>query len=209
MVKQALVVVGCVLSMAAGTALADGLYGGISLGTASVDIDKKSFDDALTSAGVTGLSSKANESDVGYKAYLGYSFNPHFALEGGYANLGSAEYKATFTGGNAKVDWKSHGMFIQAVGRAPMGDSFALLGKGGVYFSENEATIKATGPGGSAAGDASENEVNFVIGLGGEYAFNKSAALRVEWERFLNVGDKDTTGEGDIDLVSVGVAFKF
>lgn len=209
MVKKALVVVGCMLSMAAGTALADGMYGGISLGVASMDIDKKSFDSALIDAGAAGLSSKTDESDVGYKAYLGYSFTPHFALEGGYVNLGSADYKATFTGGNAKVDWKSHGMFVQAVGRAPMGDAFALLGKGGVYFSESEATVKATGPGISASGKNSKNEVNFVIGMGGEYAFNKSTALRVEWERFLNVGDKDTTGEGDVDLITVGVAFKF
>ncbi|MCB1964220.1 MAG: outer membrane beta-barrel protein [Rhodocyclaceae bacterium] len=209
MIKKSVVAAACILSVATGATHAQGLYGGISLGIASVDVDQQGYDAILTAAGASSVSSSTNETDVGYKAYLGYSFTSNFAIEGGYVNLGSADYKASYTGGSAKIDWESHGMFVQAVGRAPIGNAFALLGKGGLYFSESQADIRATGPGGTATANVTENEVNFVLGIGGEYAFSNTTALRVEWERFLNIGDKDTIGESDVDLVTVGLSFKF
>ncbi len=199
----------CVLALCAASAQAEGFYAGISAGVASVDVDKQSFDDALTSVGVTGLSSKVDENDTAYKAYLGYRFNEHFAVEGGYVDLGAAQYKASFTGGNAKVDWESHGVFVEAVGILPVGDAFSLFAKGGAYFSDNEADIEATGPGGSASESLNDDGTSFVFGLGGEYAFSKTVSLRAEWERFTDVGDENETGEADVDLVSVGVKVSF
>jgi opacity protein-like surface antigen len=46
------------------------------------------------------------------------------------------------------------------------------------------------------------------VGLGAQYNLSKSVGLRAEWERYFEVGD-NTTGEMDIDLISVGVVYKF
>jgi len=52
-------------------------------------------------------------------------------------------------------------------------------------------------------------------GAGGEWRFHPQVALRVEWERFTNIGKKfeiggtGTTGEADTDLYSVGLAYRF
>ncbi len=208
MIKKTLVAIGLAIGLTS-MAQAQDAYMGLSAGVASVDIDKSSFDDALRSVGVTGLSSDVDEEDVAFKVYGGYRFNQHFAIEGGYVNLGSSQYDATFTGGSAEVDWKSHGIFVEAVGFLPLSDAFSLLGKGGVYFSENEVDVSASGPGGNAVSSVDDNEVNLVLGLGAEYAFNDSFAMRAEWERFFDVGDEDRTGEGDVDLVTVGVMVKF
>lgn len=209
MVKQAVALAGCLFAINGAVAQSQGFYGGLSVGVASTDIDKGAIDQELRDAGVMGLSSHTDDNDVGYKAYLGYGFTPHFALEGGYANLGSPKYKARFTGGNAKADWKSHGMFLQAVGRAPLANRFALLAKGGVYFAENELDIRANGPGGTATGDESDNEINFVFGLGAEYELTPATSLRFEWERFPNVGGDDVGGEADVDLWTLGLRFGF
>ena len=48
-----------------------------------------------------------------------------------------------------------------------------------------------------------------MFGLGASADIAKNFAVRVEWERFLNVGDKDTTGQSDIDLVSASLVFRF
>ncbi len=41
-------------------------------------------------------------------------------------------------------------------------------------------------------------------------AVNQTAgALSVDWLQFKSVGDKDTTGEGDIYSLTVGMAFQF
>ena len=209
MIKRTIVLTGCLFAISGALAQGSGFYGGLSLGAASADLDKGALDQQLIGAGVTGLTSDADETDVGYKAYLGYGFTPNFAVEGGYANLGSFEYKANFTGGNAKADWKSHGMFVQAVGRAPLANRFSLLAKGGIYFAENEVDLRATGPGGTATADDSDSEVNFLLGVGGEYALNPSTSLRFEWERFVDVGDNDLGGEADVDLFTLGLRLGF
>lgn len=205
MIKPAVALAGCLFAINGAVAQSQGFYGGLSVGVASTDINKGAFDQQLRDAGVTRLSSNTDENDVGYKAYLGYGFTPNFALEGGYANLGSAEYKVRHTGGNGEVDWKSHGIFVQAVGRAPVANRFSLLAKGGAYFAENE--VKVTGPGGRF--DESDNEINFVLGLGAEYDLTPATSLRFEWERFPNIGDEDVGGEADVDLWTLGLRFGF
>ena len=45
-----------------------------------------------------------------------------------------------------------------------------------------------------------------------QYNFTKSVGLRVEWERYFEVGSSNFnggTGEADVDLISAGVVFKF
>jgi opacity protein-like surface antigen len=61
-------------------------------------------------------------------------------------------------------------------------------------------------PGVSRSQEASE--VEFKFGIGASYSFTRNLALRAEFERFLDVGDSDT-GEGDVDLISIGVTFRF
>lgn len=209
--NRVLFIAGCLaaLGMGATPAQAEGFYGGLSAGISSVEIDEDNFNDALTSAGAVVTSSETDEKDVGFKAYLGYQFNPYFAVEGGYVDLGSSEYKADFVGGDAKVEWQSAGIFFAGVGRLPMGDKFAMFGKAGAFFSNTTADISASGPGGSASDDYDADEVGMMLGIGAEYQMTETIALRAEWERFLDVGDEDETGEGDIELLSVGVTVSF
>jgi hypothetical protein len=52
-------------------------------------------------------------------------------------------------------------------------------------------------------------------GVGGQWRFGRNMALRVEWERYADVGKafriggSGTTGEADTDAYSVGVLFHF
>jgi opacity protein-like surface antigen len=61
-----------------------------------------------------------------------------------------------------------------------------------------------------------DTDLEWTLGLGGQYNFTKSVGMRVEWERFFNVGSSpsnatagQTTGEADIDLISAGLVYKF
>jgi hypothetical protein len=42
-----------------------------------------------------------------------------------------------------------------------------------------------------------------------ECAVFESAGKVTEWERFSNIGDKNTTGQSDVDLYSIGAVFHF
>jgi hypothetical protein len=54
--------------------------------------------------------------------------------------------------------------------------------------------------------DASETEL--FAGIGGAWNINENFVLRVEYQKFLDVGDEEKTGESDIDVFNVSVLFK-
>jgi opacity protein-like surface antigen len=47
------------------------------------------------------------------------------------------------------------------------------------------------------------------LGLGAEYNLTKTVAVRAEYERYFNVGDKNQTGESDVGVWNVGVKMSF
>jgi OOP family OmpA-OmpF porin len=42
-----------------------------------------------------------------------------------------------------------------------------------------------------------------------KYDFTKRTGIRAEWEQYKNIGDKNKTGESDLDLISIGIQYKF
>lgn len=161
-------------------------YVGASAGTSTTD--------SCVAAGST-----CDDSDTAYKVYGGLEVNEFISMEVGYANLGDVEYSApTGTRG-------THGMIVQLVGSYALNPSFTLLARGGMNIFNTEVEGAVAG----ASGNQGDTDVSWSLGLGAQYNFNKSLGLRVEWERYFEVGDPDSTGEADIDLVTAGVVFKF
>ncbi len=72
-----------------------------------------------------------------------------------------------------------------------------------------ESTITVTGPGGPVTFDNDDDGTSFAVGLGAEFNITERFGLRAEWERAFDVGEKDTVGETDIDLFTVGAAVFF
>lgn len=202
-----------ILSLAMASAFAGDWYVVGSIGQSTDKTDSKGdIDDALVSAGVTGLSSSFDDKDTGYKLQLGYQLTPNFAIEGGYVDLGKFKYSASFTGpsaGTGSAEAKASGLNIAAVGIAPINDQFSVFGKFGFINAKVEISATATGSGTSASGSESATKMKANFGIGAAYNFDKAWGLRAEWERFNNLGDKNKTGESDVDMLSVGVVFNF
>src|SRR5437773_9248497 len=68
-------------------------YGGLSIGQTTVKID----DNALPIVGATATSLSKNETDTGFKAYVGYRLHQNFAVEGGYTDFGKISATRTMT----------------------------------------------------------------------------------------------------------------
>jgi OOP family OmpA-OmpF porin len=184
-----------------------------SVGQAKYDTESKSSIDSDLQASVAPLdlaSSSLDDSDSGYKLQVGYQFNQNFAVEGGYIDLGELVYKARVTDGfdsvGARLKTEAHGFNVSAVGILPLG-SFSLFAKVGVIDAKVESKGSVEGVGNVASEDSTD--VKPLFGLGAGYSFGDHLGVRVEWERFSNLGDDDSTGEGDVDLVSAGLIFKF
>lgn len=184
-------------------------YFGVTLGPGNAEVDEAL---AAPAGGGSGSLSR-DERDPAYKVLLGYRFGEHFAVEGGYAQLG--EYRIT-RGQSAtdalNADVRVKGLLLQGVGRLPLGAGIGLVARGGVLLSETK-TFRAVSGGaafaGAAAGSTIADEFNRAWGLGLEYRWSNTLTLRIDWDRYLKVGDPASTGEADLDVYGVGLNLRF
>lgn len=203
-----------ILSTFAGAALAQqperGWYAGISAGQSTGDIDSS----VLPVTGATQSTVSSDDTDTGFKIYGGYRFMRHLAVEVGYADLGSFTATRTVTApqsGSIRGEFKVAGIFGQAVGIIPLGERFSVFGTAGLYVNEVKTSASTTGNVVLISGpSASKSEANLKLGVGAGFDFTDRIGVRVEWERFFELGDTSTVGaQMDVDLVTIGVVFRF
>jgi OOP family OmpA-OmpF porin len=138
-----------------------------------------------------------DETDVGWRGFVGYQFNHWIGLEFGYADLGKAE--ASTPGVVASV--KARSADLVAVASFPINELFGVYGKlGGA-----RTRVTATAPGFSAK----DTSTNFTFGAGARLNFARNWGARLEWQRYHDVGDETTTGKGKIDYFSLGLLYGF
>jgi OOP family OmpA-OmpF porin len=206
---------------------AEGFYFGLNYGSASYDLNKKDFDLTLIPAiaeelnaegiDVTSATSSLDDSDNAWSATVGYRFNSYVAAEVGYLNLGEGMYRANLatTDGFTDVDVlpsvrvTSTGMTAALLGLFPFA-SFDVYGKAGIFFSNTKIREKYEIP---DAENAISSEVKArsqdpFYGVGATWNFSENYSVRVEYQKYLNVGDNEHTGEGDVDFLSIGVLFR-
>lgn len=125
----------------------------------------------------------------GFKAFGGYRFNDWVGAQAGYVNLG--EFDAEEGPGSVEID----GYEASVVGRVPVNPDFYLLGKAGLYVWDLSVN--------NLPGVKEEDGTEGLVGIGGEFLLPSRIGLRVEWEKYANVGEED------IDLLSAGFSFGF
>jgi opacity protein-like surface antigen len=93
-----------------------------------------------------------------------------------------------------------------AVGTLPIGDKFGVYGKLGMYRADSDFHVTS-----SVAGTASASDTNTDItyAIGAQYNFNKNLGIRAEWQQYKKVGGDNTGGDGDVDVMSIGVVWHF
>lgn len=186
-------------------------YGGVSLGTSNTSL--KDSDVPVAGAAVSSIAK--NETDTGYKVQLGYQFNPNFALEGGYVNLGKVNITNSVSGGpdgNLRGDVRADGWNLMAVGMLPLSNDFSLLGKIGALFSTTKGDYSVTGTVPLPAGvqpSYTKSEYNLAYGLGLQYNIGKSMSVRGEAESFVDLRPADTSSKRTVNLYSIGLIYKF
>jgi OOP family OmpA-OmpF porin len=137
--------------------------------------------------------------DGAFKLFGGYQFNRNFALEAAIVDLGDMTYSGTFAGAPVtRGRVQNSGLNLSAVGVLPLGQSFVVFGKVGMFLWYSEATDVT----GGFAFYSEEDGADLSVGLGASLALGQKVSLRAEWERF----DMSNT---DVDLVTVGITFRF
>ncbi|MHB8471927.1 MAG: outer membrane beta-barrel protein [Gammaproteobacteria bacterium] len=185
-----------------------GWYGGANIGRSRAKIDNARITSGLLGGGLTTTSINDDDRDTGYKIFGGYQFNKNFALEGGYFDLGKFGFTATTTPtGTLTGNIKLRGLNLDLVGIVPITEKLSAFGRAGATYAQARDSFTGTGAVSVSNPSPSKRDTNYKYGLGLQYALTESLALRAEAERYrINdaVGNK-----GDIDLVSVGMIYRF
>ena len=194
--KSGLAALGMVSLIAwAGPTLAQdtGFYAGIALGQSKINID---CEGATT----------CDEKDTAWKIFGGYQLNRNFAVELGYVNFGEGRVAgAAPPFGTASVTFESTAFELVAVGMLPLADKFSLYGKIGLYRADTDADVTLTG---FPPATESDSNTDLTFGVGVRFDITRNLGLRAEWQRYGDVSASDF-GESDIDVISLGVLFRF
>ena len=193
----------------AAVAAESGWYGGLGVGQSRANIADDRIRSELLGSGLTMTTIEDDDSDVGYKLFGGYKFNKHFALEGGYFNLGKFGFTANTTAPGSALtgSGKFQGLNLDLVGILPFTEKFSAFGRAGYIYTEAKDTFSGTGAVTVSNPNPTEKDGGYKYGVGVQYDLTRSLGLRAEWERY-RVSDA-VNNKGDVDMFLVGLVFMF
>ncbi|HZF18882.1 MAG TPA: outer membrane beta-barrel protein [Burkholderiales bacterium] len=214
---------GLLLALACSAAFAqdEGLYLGVGAGRSRIK-DPASCSEF---AGLLdpGYSCSLTSTDTGWKIFGGYQANRIIAFEVGYVDLGAERLSASGrlilvppplipTTGSASAKIGADGFTFDMVLSAPITEAFSLSARAGWFAWTLKTSITANAGNGFTFGLGSQSDStsgnSFDLGVGARYDFGRNVGVRVEFQRFRDIGD-DKTGKSDVDLISASLIYRF
>ncbi|MCL7942121.1 porin family protein [Halomonas sp. ATCH28] len=176
---------------------AEGPYLGAGIGHASMDNDGLDWLDR------NGFNT--DDSDTAYKLFAGYQFNPNFAVEANYVDLGDFSASGAAGGDSANLKLGVDGFTAALVGKLPIQNGFSVHGKLGMVAWDADIDGNATVNGTYYRESTGEDGTDPYYGIGAEYEIDR-IMMRAEYERY----DISESGEDfEIDLVSASLGYRF
>ena len=152
-------------------------------------------------AGVTITS--CEDSELGFGISAGYLFNDYIGVEGGARFASGFDASGSIGGQTFSGESEFKNLSIGTRIKLPLRDNFALTGKVGFHFWEQE--IESEG-----VSDTSIDDTDPYFGAGVEFSFNEKMSFRAEWTRFFaqtKIGAIESNEEADIISGSLVINF--
>ncbi len=138
-----------------------------------------------------------SDTGAGFSLFGGVGVHPNVAVEFGYADLG----KSTFGGANLRANiWEVSGLGSWWFGPR---QQFGVFGRLGAYTGDLKSTTPSTGA------SIKHGTTDLTYGIGGQYNLSSKWGARVEWQRFSKMGGGGFGVKSDVDLISLGILYKF
>jgi len=166
-----------------------------------------------------GFSCSITDTDTGWKVFGGYQANRNVAIEASYVDLGASKLSASGTvtlpptvQATASGKITATGFSFDVILSAPITEAFSVSARAGLFAWTLKTSVSATASNGITTASASQSDSTsgnaFDFGIGARYDFGRNVGVRVEFQRFKDVGD-DTTGKSDVDLISASLVYLF
>lgn len=191
-----------VLSLVAGTSWAQSPHSvSVQYTMNKTDAACDHYDDTVINPAYVG---SCDDDANGFRLGYGYSFNDTLSLDIGYQDFGSVGWDGTYQPDpyfTASFDASATGFDAGLKANMNINDTFALFGRAGLLFWDVDAKQKNQA-GTTGSGSDSGNSFFFGVGL-------TAGWFELSYTTYPGVGDKDETGEADIDQLAAGVRFRF
>jgi OOP family OmpA-OmpF porin len=165
-------------------------YVGIGLGQAKAEVE---------AVALPGYVSYVSDTGTAVKFVGGFEVSRNFAVEVGFASFGEVDVNYIDGFDNIYETAETSAAYVAAVGSIPLGLA-SLFGKVGFASWYREYSV------GDEIGvfwrETSEG-VDPMVGLGLQLNAGPAFSLRAEVERFMDVGDRYTIGQSDVDVLSI------
>ena len=138
-----------------------------------------------------------SDTGAGYGFYAGVGLHPNIAVEGGYADMG----KTTFGASNLRATiWEFSGLGSWWFGAQK---TLGVYGRLGAYTGDLKATTPSTGA------ELKHGTTNVTYGFGGQWNLSSKFGARLEWQRYAGMGGGGFNEKSDVDLIALGLLYKF
>jgi OOP family OmpA-OmpF porin len=157
--------------------------------------------------GATGnpsFSGSCDDKGTGYKAFVGLQLIPLTALEVGYIDFGKAQASGTLGGVSTSRELSANATYLAFVLRGTLFDRLTVYGKAGADYWQASGNL-----GTSLGTSQSANGTSYMYGVGASFRIVGPLGVIVEAERYQNVGDQGTTGQANINALSLGLVLRF
>lgn len=176
----------CALPTAAqGQGLLSSAYIGGTVGRAQAK-------DFCRNAAFGGAAVACDQKDTSWRILAGYQFDRNFALEGGFHDLGESNIPGSDAHARA---WE-----LVGIGALPVG-LVSFYGKLGAFRGELK--------GGGGFSRNSEATISLTVGAGVQVEGSKQFGIRLEWQRYPNMGGGRWRADTNVDVWSVGTILRF
>jgi OmpA-like transmembrane domain len=202
-----------------------GIYAGISYAMVEKDSTRSAFEDEAVriyngfgfAPQTTSGTFDAEDSSYGF--VVGWRLTEHFAVEGGYMDLGEVVYRDRSTGFRngapdpqnwaQNVESSTSGIALSALGVWPLSYRWEIYARGGVLISNNTESIFISNGVGSESGRASKSGADLLAGVGVSFSVVEIYQLRLELGRVFDAGEDATVDEADVDMATLNIAVSF
>jgi OOP family OmpA-OmpF porin len=184
-----------------------GFYGGGSVGLSSYS-DEES--DIRAAFAPTLVDVTTDNTDLGWKIFGGYRFNPYLGAEVAYVDLGEQSADVGLDTLKITATNSVSGVSLSGIAGYPVLPQAKVFGRLGAYIWDSSADIKGNAflaalTNTIGAVPTGDNGVDLTFGLGATYQLVEHVKVRADWERFQDLG-KDSI---DVDLFSGGIQYDF
>ena len=201
-------------------------YAGIGGGRSAISFNDDDFGSGPDSNSKDRVTVGAN---TGYKIYIGYQFNPTWAVEAGYAHHGTFQHRSTnIEHLDTVFDYRARSWFLAGKASLPIARKLSLFGKLGIAVNsaKDSFSVDATNlelkplifgtvisepliTNRIKPGTYSKTSAAPLLGVGFEYALGERTTLRLEYENYGRFGSADNTGRANTSLTSLGIVYSF